>query len=73
MKSKVYNAVLYIMRISLMAIALGAGALTIMVMWNFTIIGVIAVLTAIGLDLIQRFDKRIGGTDHDSGRNEDGT
>ncbi|HBD01645.1 MAG TPA: hypothetical protein DC053_23450, partial [Lachnoclostridium sp.] len=72
-KSKVYNAVLYIMRIALMAILFGAGALTIIVMWNFPLIGVIAILTAIGMDLIQRFDKRNGGTDHDSDKNDDGT
>lgn len=70
MKSKAYNAVLYIMRIALMAIVFGAGVLTIIVMWHFPVIGVIAILTAICIDLIQRFDKRNGGTDHDGGRNE---
>lgn len=75
MKKKTYKAVLYIAKILLWAIMLGAAVLTILVMTYFRWFAVAAISAAVLIDLIARYDARLnrrrGGTGHDSSRTDE--
>lgn len=70
MRSKAYKAILYIAKILLWAILLGAAVLTIWVMTYFKWFAVAAISAAVLIDLIARYDARLnrrrGGKGHDS-------
>lgn len=74
MRSKAYKAILYIAKILLWAILLGAAALTIWVMTYFKWFAVAAISAAVLIDLVIRYDawlsKKRGGIGHDSSRDE---
>lgn len=56
MKKKTYKAVLYIAKILLWAIMLGAAALTILVMTYFWWFAIAAISVAVLIDLVIRYD-----------------
>lgn len=74
MRNKAYKAILYLAKILLWAIMLGAAVLTILAMTYFRWFAVAAISAAVMIDLIARYDARLnrrrGGKDHDSSRDE---